>query len=67
MTWPATQQDLEAAGWSFLYPGKCRKCKAQVSFWRSPVRGVWEMSKDGDGLYTSHFSNCPAAKEFKRK
>lgn len=67
MTWPATQQDLEAAGWSFLYPGKCRACGRQMQFWKTPKGRANPMVKDDQGGYTSHFSDCPAAKEFKRK
>jgi len=43
-------------------PTECRGCKALI-YWIKPKEKLMPVNPDG----TSHFSNCPNAKEFRRK
>jgi hypothetical protein len=66
--WPATHDELLAAGWSFVKTTPCRgqTCLVTIQWFQSPSGRRAPLELTGDGRYTSHFAKCPAAREFRR-
>jgi len=68
MKFPATASDLNASGWTFIGSKKCGSCPKLVEFWRNPkTHNDNPLVKDASGQYTSHFADCPGAKQFRKK
>jgi len=71
---PATSDQLKAAGYEYDSDSTCRGCGAFMEFWITPNGKKMPISivKVGDPLKTSaelrqpHFSDCPEAKSFRR-
>lgn len=67
MPFPTTKAALETADYRFLNSKQC-PCGATIELWRSPKDAVIPMNPmpAADSPATSHFSDCPMAKQFRR-
>jgi hypothetical protein len=69
LTWPATRNELYAAGYkkSFKVPvRKCKLCPALLEFWQTPDGKMMPIEVQYDGKLVSHFATCPEAGSFRR-
>ena len=69
MTFPATREALEQAGYQRQRYARCRGCQASIEFWLTPAQKSIPMDfmADPHSPAISHFSTCPVAKEFRKK
>lgn len=66
MTWPATREELRAAGWAHLRDGWCARCPARVEWWATKNGKRAPLVEVDGGKLQSHFADCPAAAAFRR-
>lgn len=70
--WPATADDLTAAGWKNKGSGACQSCNAPI-VWALTPAGGWmplELLDDPDAevrRYQSHFASCVDAATHRRR
>ena len=69
MKFPATEEQLKAAGWRMVSSRSCRLCKMPLDFFRTLAGKMMpcEMILDGNvRKYVSHFATCPHADKFRK-
>ncbi len=64
MAFPTTQDELEAAGYSYDRQGVCRgkDCRAVIHWWNTPKGKRVPLNDD----LTAHFTTCKNTKDFER-
>jgi hypothetical protein len=68
LTWPATRDEMIAAGYLKSFERACKLCGRSLEFWKKGLAG-----KDGpfelqiDGRLISHFATCPEAAKFRKR
>lgn len=76
MNFPATSNELRAAGYEYDNESTCRGCGETIEWWITPKGNKMPMSvqrKSADVLHSSeevrvsHFQTCPKAGDFRRK
>lgn len=63
MSFPKTEEELEAAGYKFLNAARCRGCNASIEWWETPNGKKMPMNDD----YEPHWATCPSAPDFRKK
>ncbi len=63
MTFPKTDTQLTAQGYTFEDKTKCRSCHAEIEFWLTPKGRHMPLNA---GTLEPHWSTCPNAKEFRK-
>jgi hypothetical protein len=67
---PATREELKAAGLVFVYARPCKRCDRNLEFYRTPA-GLWlalESTVVGKNwVMDLHQKTCPYADEFSKK
>jgi hypothetical protein len=66
MAFPTTIEELVKAGYVFSNDGTCRGCGARIEWWTTPRGKKMPMDVDADGNCASHWSTCPAVKDFRK-
>jgi len=74
MKFPASSDELKAAGYEYDNDAVCRGCQAAIEWWITPNGKKMPMSvaKAGPVLKTSaevripHWSDCPNAQDFRK-
>lgn len=71
ITWPATRQELYAAGYvrDFAIPTRpCKRCGKRLEFWRTPVDAQLMPLEESEkqNVMLCHFATCPHAEEFRK-
>lgn len=74
MKFPATSNELRAAGYEYDNDGVCRGCGAPLEWWITPggkkmplvVIKTATIKHATDDVRQPHFSDCPAAQDFRR-
>jgi hypothetical protein len=71
LRWPATRNELYAAGYvrEMNKPARpCKRCGTRIEFWRTPANQLMpiEVSKENDRELLCHFATCPHADEFRQ-
>jgi len=72
---PATSNELRAAGYEYDNDGVCRGCGAPMEWWITPsgkkmplvVIKAAPLKVPSDDMRQPHFQDCPAADQFRRK
>ena len=72
MNWPATGEELKAAGYKALGSEKCASCEAPITWAQNPAGGTiaLELVPDDDPevrRFRSHFGSCFAKVTERRK
>lgn len=65
LTFPATHDQLKAAGWNLSFTRRCKLCNAMINFWRTPAGKTCPMDI-GPEPVRSHFETCPQAEKFRK-
>jgi hypothetical protein len=67
---PATRGEIEEFGYTFVFARPCKRCGADLMFYRAPVTGgmvPFEYVTVGrEWRIDSHFKTCPYRDEFKK-
>ena len=74
LKWPATSDEMKAAGYEYDNDSTCRGCEAPIEWWITPAGKKMPITvkKAGNVLLFSgevrepHWASCPNAKDFKR-
>jgi len=64
MSFPTTEAEFEAAGYSVFKRTICRKCGAKIVFWNTPNNKLMPMNADAE---LPHWATCPHAEEFRKR
>ena len=77
MKWPATSDQMKAAGYEYLNDSRCigPNCGEEIEWWLSPhdKRQPFSVRKAGNVLFNSgevrepHHATCPDVDQFRRK
>lgn len=69
MSFPATRELMEQAGYKRRYYTRCRGCMRPMEFWNTPEGKSIPMDcmSDPDSPAVSHFATCPVADRFRKK
>jgi hypothetical protein len=72
LRWPATRQELYAAGYQreLMRPARpCKRCGTRIEFWKTPDRQLMpiEVGKEDSNELYCHFATCPHADEFRKE
>jgi hypothetical protein len=65
MPFPATLEELKAAGYVFDNDSACRGCGGPIQWWKTPKGKFMPMDVDLDGNSKPHWATCPNAKDFR--
>jgi hypothetical protein len=66
---PATAQQLKAAGWKAVYSRSCKLCRNPLEFWQKPEgkpMPLEAIQQDGVWMLASHWATCPFADKFRK-
>ncbi len=63
MSFPRTDTDLVARGYTFEAKTKCRGCNARIEFWLTPKGKHIPLNP---GTMEPHWSSCPRARDFRK-
>lgn len=74
MKWPATSDQLKAAGYEYDNDSICRGCKESIEWWITPrgakmpisVKETATIKHASADLREPHFSTCPNAEDFRK-
>lgn len=66
MPFPATIEEMKAAGYKFDNDSHCRGCGEKIEWWITPRNKKMPMDVDADGNCESHWATCSAAKDFRK-
>lgn len=69
MKFPARREDIERAGYVFVFSRPCKRCEAVLVFYRTPAKNIAPLEYVTVGrewLMDSHFKTCPYRDEFKK-
>jgi hypothetical protein len=74
MKWPATCNEMYAAGWVYDNDATCRGCGAEIEWWispagkKTPVNTLPPENFIRSNLYLRglHFASCPERDRFRR-
>jgi len=67
MNWPATLEQMTAAGWALRGRSNCRGCGRGIRWARGPESKTSMPLEVAGGFYRPHFASCPKASEFRRR
>lgn len=63
MPFPKTAKEMEAQGYEFTGSGRCRDCKAELDWYRTPQGKNIPMNA---GTIEPHWGSCPNAERFRK-
>lgn len=66
MPFPATLDELRAAGYRFQEHSRCRGCKAVIEWWITPAGKKMPMDVTDGGKVETHFATCPKVAQFRK-
>lgn len=74
MKFPASADELKAAGYEYDNDSACRGCQAPIEWWITPagkkmpmtVKATGTLLKASGDVRVPHWSDCPNAKDFRR-
>ena len=69
MNFPASREQLKAAGYRFSFARRCKRCDAALEFYDTPAGRLAPLEGvlvEGKWLMDSHFKTCPFRDEFRR-
>ena len=63
MSFPRTEAELAAQGYKYTGSGKCKACKADIAWYKTPMGKSIPLD---EGTMEPHWSTCPRAEEFRK-
>lgn len=69
MNFPASREQIKAAGYAFTFARRCRRCQTPLEFYDTPAVKLAPLEGvlvEGKWLMDSHFKTCPFRDEFRK-
>ena len=74
MKFPATSEEMKAAGYEYTNEGFCRGCGEQIEWWITPkgkrmpitVKSTATITRASGDVREPHWASCPKAEDFRK-
>lgn len=67
MRWPATPDEIRAAGYEYDQASQCKACSRRIHWAWTPNRKRMPLDRLSDGRLQPHWATCEYAERFKPK